>query len=126
MSTNEKVTPLQKIERYRNRQAAARFESMADKTGSNCVLVNLPDGTMATVEVSQESLIEALKSFESVVHGEYSRAESEELILRLYSSNLSKHGDKLTESGNLFMNDLLKQTVMMAKEQGINGSQTVH
>lgn len=126
MSTNEKVTPLQIIERYRNRQAAARFEAMTDKTGSNCVLVNLPDGTMATVEVSQESLIEALKYFESVVYGEYRRAESEELILRLYSSNLSKHGDKLTEGGNLFMNDLIKQTVIMAKEQNINGGQTAH
>ncbi|WP_208952533.1 hypothetical protein [Rahnella sp. ChDrAdgB13] len=126
MSTNEKTNIQLKIERYRNRQAAARFEAMADKTGSNCVLVNLPDGTMATVEVSQESLIDALKYFESIVYGEYSRAESVELILRLYISNLSMHGDKLTEAGNAFMNDLIKQTVMMAKEQGIDGEQTVH
>lgn len=126
MSTNEKVTPQQKIERYRNRLAAARFDAMVKKTGSNCVLVNLPDGTMATVEVSEQSLTEALKYFESVVYGEYRRSEAEELILQLYSSNLSKHGDKLTEGGNVFMNDLIKQTVMMVKEQNIDGVQTVH
>lgn len=126
MSPEEKLTPELKISRYRNRLAAARFESMTQKTGSNCILVNLPDGTMATVEVSQGSLIEALKYFESVVYGEYSRPESEALILKLYSSNLTKHGDKLTEEGNAFMNDLIKQTVMMAKEQGLGTEHTVH
>lgn len=126
MSNKEKVSPQQKIERYRNRQAAARFDAMVKKTGSNCVLVNLPDGTMATVEVSEQSLTEALKYFEGVVYGEYRRSEAEELILQLYSCNLSKHGDKLTEGGNVFMNDLIKQTVMMAKEQGISGEQTIH
>ncbi|WP_208952424.1 hypothetical protein [Rahnella sp. ChDrAdgB13] len=126
MSTNDKVTPQQKIERYRNRQAAARYEAMIQRTGSNCVLVNLPDGAMATVEVTQQSLIEALKYFEGVAYGEYPRNEAEELLLKLYASNLSKHGDKLTESGNEFMNDLIKQTVMMAKEQNIDGAQTAH
>jgi len=126
MGINEKITTLQKIERYRQRQASARFDAMVKKTGSNCVLVNLPDGTMATVEVSQQSLLDSLKYFEGVVYGEYSRAESEELILKLYSRNLTKHGDRLTEAGNAFMNDLIKQTVMMAKEQGLSGEQTVH
>lgn len=126
MSINEKVSPQQKIERYRQRQAAARYEAMIQKTGSNCVLVNLPDGTMATVEVSEQSLTEALKYFEGVVYGQYRRSEAEELILQLYSSNLTKHGDKHTESGNAFMNDLIKQTVMMAKEQGISGEHIVH
>lgn len=126
MSINEKISLQQKIERYRQRQAAARYEAMIQKTGSNCVLVNLPDGTLATVELSQQSLLDALKYFEGVVYGEYSRAESEELIIKLYNSNLTKHGDKLTEAGNAFMNDLIKQTVMMAKEQGLGGEQTIH
>jgi len=126
MSLNEKVSPQQKIERYRQRQASARYEAMIQKTGNHCILVNLPDGTMATVELSQQSLMDALKYFEGVVYEEYGRTEAEELIITLYSSNLTKHGDKLTEAGNAFMNDLIKQTVMMAKESGLSTEHPVH
>lgn len=127
MNTNEKLSTQQRIERYRNRQANARLESMVKRTGRECVLVNLPNGCLATVEVSTQSLTEALKYFESIVYGEFSQAEAETLILTLYTSNLSKHGDRLTESGNAFMNDLIKQTVMMVVESPMpNDEPTVH
>ncbi len=97
------------IERYRNRLIAAKLDAMLKKTNSYCIAVSLHDGSMCTVELSEEILKKTLHVFfEFPAYNEYTRCKADNYILNSYSNCLSKHGDRLTGEGNDFMRALIK------------------
>lgn len=97
------------IAKYRNRIIEARLASMKKKTGSHCILVNLPDGRMSTVELSKSKLNDWLKYFELVVYDGKKRTVAELEIIDHYQTCVSKQCDKLSEFGNNFVNGLIKE-----------------
>ena len=97
------------IAKYRNRIIEARLASMKKKTGSHCILINLPDGRMSTVELSESKLNDWLKYFELVVYDGKKRTIAELEIIDHYQTCVSKHCDKLSEFGNNFVNGLIKE-----------------
>ncbi len=109
------------IERYRNRLIAAKLDAMVKKTNSHCIAVSLHDGSMCTVELSEEILRKALHVFFEVpAYSEYTRCKADNYILNSYSDCLSKHGDRLTGEGNDFMCALIKLIAERAIHSGFS------
>lgn len=73
---------------------------------------------LATVELSERVLIEALIDFEAEIHGEYKRLEAAEHVINTYDSFLSKNGDHLTEVGKDFMNAIVKNIAEITQVKG--------
>ncbi|MCW7547130.1 hypothetical protein OO184_04005 [Photorhabdus sp. APURE] len=113
------------IERYRNRLIAAKLDAMMKKTGSYCIAVSLHDGSMCTIELSEEILKKALHVFFEVpAYNEYKRDKANNYILNSYGDYLSKYGDKLTNEGDDFMQALVKLIAERAKHGGFSPEYT--
>ncbi|TDB48049.1 hypothetical protein [Photorhabdus luminescens] len=109
------------IDRYRNRLIAAKLDAMMKKTGSYCIAVSLHDGSMCTIELSEEILKKALHVFfEAPVYDEYKRERADNYILNSYGDYLSKYGDKLTNEGDDFMSALIKLITERANHSGFS------
>ncbi|OWO80647.1 hypothetical protein B5C26_17875 [Photorhabdus luminescens] len=112
------------IERYRNRLIAAKLDAMMKKTGSYCIAVSLHDGSMCTVELSEEILRKALHVFFEVpAYDEYRQCDADGYILDSYNSYLSKHW-KLTREGDDFMQALVKLIAERANHGGFSPEYT--
>ncbi|RAW91136.1 MULTISPECIES: hypothetical protein [unclassified Photorhabdus] len=112
------------IERYRNRLIAAKLDAMVKKTNSHCIAVSLHDGSMCTVELSEEILKKALHVFfEAPVYDEYKREKADNYILNSYTDYLSKHW-KLTNEGDDFMSALIKLIAERANHGGFSPEYT--
>ncbi|WP_440517418.1 hypothetical protein [Serratia sarumanii] len=97
------------IAKYRKRIIDARIASMEKKTGSHRILVNLPNGGMTTVELTEHKLNNWLISFETAVYDEKKRAAAEPDIIEHYQACVSNQCDRLSAFGNDFLNGLIKE-----------------
>ncbi|NHB93755.1 hypothetical protein [Photorhabdus cinerea] len=112
------------IERYRNRLISAKLDAMMGKTNSHCIPVSLHDGSMCTVELSEEILKKALYVFfEALIYNEHKREKADKYILNSYSDYLSKYGG-LTKEGDDFMCALVKLIAERAKHGGFSPEYT--
>ncbi|WP_237391422.1 hypothetical protein [Dryocola clanedunensis] len=113
------------IETRRRRIVIAKLNSMKRKTGSNFVLVKLPNDEVTTIELSEEILTKALiKIFEAMVYDSTKRAEAERHISDHYSACMSNKLNKLSPHGMEFMNALIANLAEQAFEHqgGSNGN----
>lgn len=111
------------IEIYRRRIAIAALERMKRKTGSNCVIVNMPDGGIQKIDFDEKSMLKLLMRFESQACSEYGMSESTTFICSTYMNSLdiNGHTEYLTETGKLIVDELLGEVITWVKEKYING-----
>lgn len=107
------------IEIYRRRIAIAALERMKHKTGSNCVIVNMPDGDIQKIDFDENSIMKLLMRFERQACSEYGISESTSFIRSTYMNSLdiNGHTEYLTETGKLIVDELLGEVITWAKEK---------
>lgn len=111
------------IEIYRRRIAIAALERMKRKTGSNCVIVNMPDGDIQKIDFDEKSMLKLLMRFERQACSEYGISESTSFIRSTYMNSLdiNGHTEYLTETGKLIVDELLGEVITWAKEKYFSG-----
>ncbi|ENJ5586118.1 hypothetical protein [Salmonella enterica] len=111
------------IEIYRRRIAIAALERMKHKTGSNCVIVNMPDGDIHKIDFDEKSMLKLLMRFERQACSEYGISESTSFIRSTYMNSLdiNGHTEYLTETGKLIVDELLGEAITWAKEKYFSG-----
>ncbi|WP_053264858.1 hypothetical protein [Escherichia coli] len=111
------------IDKDRRRMVTAALRRMQRKTGSNLLVVNLPDGEITTIEITEQFMNQLLLRFEGVFRGEYGRAEGEATIRTAYQNaiGINQHTEYLTETGKLIIDNLLQEVIDYAKEKYISG-----
>lgn len=111
------------IEIYRRRIAIAALERMKHKTGSNCVIVNMPDGDIHKIDFDEKSMLKLLMRFERQACSEYGISESTSFIRSTYMNSLdiNGHTEYLTETGKLIVDELLGEVITWAKEKYFSG-----
>lgn len=111
------------IDKDRRRMVTAALRRMQRKTGGNLLVVNLPDGEITTIEITEQFMNQLLLRFEGVTRGEYGRSEGEATIRTAYQNAIAinQHTEYLTESGKLIVDGLLKEVVDYIKEKYISG-----
>ncbi|HAI8584356.1 hypothetical protein ACQUW1_10695 [Klebsiella pneumoniae] len=111
------------INTYRRRMVTAALRRMQRKTGSNLLVVDLPDGEITTIEITEQFMNQLLLRFEGLTRVEYGRTEGEATIRTAYQNaiGINQHTEYLTESGKLIVDGLLKEVVDYVKEKYISG-----
>ncbi|MCH5495045.1 hypothetical protein L4B25_22265 [Salmonella enterica subsp. diarizonae serovar 16:z10:e,n,x,z15] len=96
---------------------------MKHKTGSNCVIVNMPDDDIQKIDFDENSIMKLLMSFERQACSEYGISESTSFIRSTYMNSLdiNGHTEYLTETGKLIVDELLGEVITWVKEKYING-----
>ena len=111
------------IYKDRRRMVTAALRRMQRKTGSNLLVVDLPDGEITTIEITEQFMNQLLLRFEGLTRVEYGRTKGEATI-RTANQNaigINQHTEYLTESGKLIVDGLLKEVVDYVKEKYISG-----
>lgn len=111
------------IDIYRRRIAIAALNRMKRKTGSNCIIVNMPDGDIQRIGFDEKSMLKLLMRFESQACSEYGMSESTSFIRSTYMNSLdiNGHTEYLTETGQLIVDELLDEVIAYAKEKYVSG-----
>ena len=106
------------IEIYRRRIAIAALHQMKRKTGGYCLVVNLPNKEIQTIELNEEAFQKLLVKFEKQSAAEFGK-ESPEFIRKTYlnSLNINGHTEYLTETGKMIIDELLSELEAYAKKQ---------
>lgn len=104
---------------YRRRILKAALLRHQRKTGSNCLVINLPKGGINTLELTEILMDGLLRRFEKMTLGEYGNIEGVKIIRWIYSSavDVNGSGEFLTESGKVLVDDLISELVEFAKKQ---------
>lgn len=112
------------IERNRKRILNAALNRLHRKTGGNLLIVNLPDGKIETVEITESFMNQLLLRFELLVYGEYGRKDGEGVIKSSYENaiEINRDTEYLTDSGKLIIDGLLQEVVDYAKKNHLNRS----
>lgn len=100
------------INLYRRRIVNAALTRLKNKTSGNLLIVNLPDGSIETVEITESVMTQLLKRFEVLARGEFgNRKDTESFIKATYQNaiGINKNTEYLTESGKLIVDDLFKE-----------------
>lgn len=63
------------INTYRRRIAVAALHRIKRKTGGNLLIVDLPDGNITTIEITEQFINQLLLRFEGITRGELGRVE---------------------------------------------------
>ncbi|EQB6692345.1 hypothetical protein ACYQ83_004130 [Salmonella enterica subsp. enterica serovar Newport] len=110
------------IEIYRRRIAIAALERMKHKTGSNCVIVNMPDGDIHKIDFDEKSMLKLLMRFERQARNEFA-AEAETFIRQTYikSVDINGHTEYLTETGKMIVDEIFSELIKHAKEKYVCG-----
>ncbi|EHU7961548.1 hypothetical protein ID152_19325 [Escherichia coli] len=111
------------IGKYRHRIVTTALQRMQRKTGGNLLIVNLPDGGLTTIEITEHFMTQLLLRFEGLTRVEFGRTDGETAILAAYRNaiNINQHTEYLTESGKLIVDNLLKEVVDYEKEKYTSG-----
>lgn len=106
------------IEIYRRRIAIAALHRMKRKTGGYCLVVNLPNKEMQTIELNEEAFQMLLVKFEKQALSEFGK-ESPEFIRKTYlnSLDINGHTEYLTETGKMIIDELLSELEAYARKQ---------
>lgn len=107
------------INTYRRRILKAALLRHQRKTGSTCIIINLPKAVINTVELTEILMDGLLRRFEKLVLSEYGNIDGVKAIRGIYSSavDVNGNGEFLTESGKLLIDDLIAELVEFAKKQ---------
>ncbi|WP_313020619.1 hypothetical protein [Atlantibacter hermannii] len=112
------------IDLYRRRIAHAALNRLKNKTSGNLLIVNLPNGAIETVEITESVMTQLLRRFELMARGEFgNRKETESFIKATYHNaiGINKNTEYLTESGKLIVDDLFKEVTDYVKEKHLSG-----
>ncbi|TDN54654.1 hypothetical protein EC843_101705 [Buttiauxella sp. JUb87] len=111
------------IERNRKRILNAALIRLQRKTGGNLLMVNLPDGKIETVEITESFMNKLLLRFEFLVYGEYGKKEGEDFIKSTYENSIEINRDTeyLTEAGKMIIDNLLNEIVDFVKDKQARG-----
>lgn len=106
------------IEIYRRRIAIAALHRMKRKTGGYCLVINLPNKEIQTIELNEEAFQKLLVKFEKQSAAEFGK-ESPEFIRKTYlnSLDINGHTEYLTETGKMIIDELLSELEAYAKKQ---------
>lgn len=107
------------INTYRRRIIKSALLRQQRKTGSTCIIINLPKGGIKTIELTEILLDGLLRRFEKMALSEYGNIDDVKAIRGIYSSavDVNGSGEFLTESGKLIIDDLIAELVEFAKKQ---------
>ena len=105
------------IEIYRRRIAIAALHRMKRKTGGYCLVINLPNKEIQTIEMDEETLQKLLIRFERQSATEFGK-ESPEFIRKTYlnSLDINGHTEYLTETGKMIIDELLSELEAHARK----------
>ncbi|WP_312774203.1 hypothetical protein [Atlantibacter hermannii] len=112
------------IDLYRRRIAHAALNRLKNKTSGNFLIVNLPNGVIETVEITESVMSQLLKRFELLARGEFNnRKETESFIKSTYQNaiGINRNSEYLTESGKLIIDDLFKEVTDYVKQKHLSG-----
>ncbi|MGU9865711.1 hypothetical protein [Kluyvera ascorbata] len=106
------------IDIYRRRIAIAALHRMKRKTGGYCLVINLPNKEIQTIELNEEAFQKLLVKFEKQASSEFGN-DSPEFIRKTYlnSLDINGHTEYLTETGKMIIDELLSELEAYAKKQ---------
>lgn len=111
----------QLMNKYRIRIAAAALARMRGKTGSNCLVINIPKKGLQTFTVEDSTMMALLGRFEDEMRGEYGTNDGNKIIEYAYKNaiNVNKYGEYLTDTGKLLVDELIKEATEYVKNNGL-------
>lgn len=106
------------ISTYRRRILKAALLRHQRKTGTTCVVITLPKGGIITLELTEIVMDGLLVRFEKIARKEHGSVEGDKAIRDLYRNavDVNGHGEYLTESGKLLVDELVAELVEHAKK----------
>ncbi|EGT5204823.1 TPA: hypothetical protein JD203_08005 [Cronobacter sakazakii] len=107
---------------YRRRIIKAALLRHLRKTGGNAIVIKLPKGGITTIELTEVVMDGLLSRFELIARGEAGTSKGNETIKDIYyrSLDVNGHGEYLTETGKLLVDELIAEMVAYAKKAGTN------
>lgn len=116
------------INTYRRRILKAALLRHQRKTGSTCIIINLPKAVINTVELTEILMDGLLRRFEKLALSEYGNVDGVKVIRGIYSNavDVNGSGEFLTESGKALIDDLIAELVEFAKKQKSVTAETSH
>ncbi|WP_370611641.1 hypothetical protein [Citrobacter meridianamericanus] len=107
------------IETYRRRILKSALLRYQRKTGSTCIIINMPKGGINTIELTEIIIDGLLRRFEKLVLSEYRNIEGVKAIRGIYSSavDVNDSGEFLTESGKVLIDELISELVEFVKKR---------
>lgn len=107
------------INTYRRRILKAALLRHQRKTGSTCIIINMPKGGINTVELTEILLDGLLRKFERLAFSEYGNVDGVKTIRGIYSSavDVNGSGEFLTDSGKELIDELISELVEFVKKQ---------
>lgn len=116
------------IETYRRRILKSALLRHPRKTGSTCIIINMPKGGINTIELTEIIIDGLLRRFEKMIFSEYGNIEGVKAIRGIYSSavDVNGSGEFLTENGKVLIDELISELVEFAKKQKSVTAETSH
>ncbi|MBJ3591179.1 hypothetical protein JGC56_08485 [Salmonella enterica subsp. enterica serovar Saintpaul] len=107
------------INAYRRRFLKAELLRHHRKTGSTCIIINMPKGGINTVKLTEILIDGLLRRFEKMILSEYGNIEGVKAIRGINSSavDVNGSGEFLTESRKVLIDELISELVEFAKKQ---------
>lgn len=106
------------VSTYRRRILKAALIRHKRKTGSTCIVISLNKGGIATLELTEIVLDGLLVRFEKIARKKHGSVDGDKAIRDLYRNavDVNGHGEYLTESGKLLVDELVAELVEHAKK----------
>ncbi|ECQ7479807.1 hypothetical protein A6B75_19380 [Salmonella enterica] len=116
------------IETYHRRILKSALLRHQRKTGSTCIIINMPKGGINTVELTEIIIDGLLRRFEKMIFSEYGNIEGVKAIRGIYSCavDVNGSGEFLTENGKVLIDELISELVEFAKKQKSVTAETSH
>lgn len=113
----------EQIARYRKRILHAAMSRLQRKTGGQLLIINLPNGEIETVEITENFMTQLLLRFEGMTRGEFGAEEGNTVIRTAYEQavEINRDSEYLTETGKMIVEDLLNEVVEYVKENHASG-----
>ena len=107
------------INTYRHRILKSALLRHQRKTGSTCIIINMPKSGINTVELTEILIDGLLRRFEKKLLSECGNIEGVKAIRGIYSSavDVNGSGEFLTESGKELIDELISELVEFVKKQ---------
>ncbi|MEG5511156.1 hypothetical protein UXP02_24365 [Enterobacter hormaechei] len=114
------------IETYRRRILKASLLRHQRKTGSTCIIINMPKGGINNVELTEILLDGLLRRFEKLALSEYGNIDGVKAIRGIYSNavDVNGSGEFLTDSGKELIDELISELVEFVKKQKVEAPKT--
>lgn len=107
------------INTYRHRILKSALLRHQRKTGSTCLIINMPKGGINTIELTEILIDGLLRRFEKMILSEYGNIEGVKAIRGIYSNavDVNGSGEFLTESGKALIDELIFELVEFCQEK---------